>query len=704
MKKIIGLLIVLSLSQTTKSWSQEQEIDYYELSLEELMNIPIQSASKKEETLFDAPLSSYTITRSDMDKAGATSIVEALRLSPGIIVREQTNGVYDVHIRGFDNILGTSEVYTKSNLATLVMIDNRPVFNHNLGGTFWEALPVDIGDVERIEIVRGPSAPLFGPNAVTGVINIITKRVEKNKSLVHASIQAGAPSSIIGNLSLGKSFGKFTALVSGNYQKRERYDEDYYLPAADSYLSMQQLQGLVGPQVSQQYPDPALALDKFGINTNFSYQFSDKVDFNLAAGVQQSQTQKIFLSNVFNGGILFTTNETETSYINLSGKIHGLNFRTSYVPGHDDLAKAAAPNQYDYDVFDATAEYTFKVGNIGSIVPGISYQSAAYGDEQYVTEGLTFLNGTTQSLNTTSGFIRTDWKLLQNLRVLAALRADKFSAPDDVFVSYELATTYRLNTKNLIRAALTRSNSGSFIGNNFLNLQVPNQPQPGLTYLRRGQQDLELFTVNMIELGYRTQVSKNLQLDFDVFQQRAMNFTALTTVGLELPNYIQEFDNVPTTATQYGVTFSVNYIPNEKFQVKPFITVQKTTVKDLPSSFNSPDVDPTLAYTKRTHKNTPAVYGGYFINYKPFSKLNINLNGYYFAAHRQYDGSDQTNVSEAGDISGVFHVNAKVNYSITRQFNVFLNGRNIFNSDTREFFGADKIGASWFAGASFNLN
>ena len=704
MKKIYGLLIAISLLNTTKSWAQELEIDYYALSLEELMNIPIESASKKEETLFDAPLSSYTITRSDIDKAGATSIVEALRLSPGILVREQTNGVYDVHIRGFDNILGTSEVYTKSNLATLVMIDNRPVFNHNLGGTVWEALPVDIGDVERIEIVRGPSAPLFGPNAVTGVINIITKRVEKNKSHVHASIQAGAPSSIMGNLSVGKSFGKFSALVSGNYQKRERYDEDYYVPAAGDYFSRQELEGLFGSQLKDQYPDPTLALDKFGVNTNLNYQVSEKVNFNLAAGIQQSQAQKIFLSNVFNGGILFTTNETETSYINLSGKIHGLTFRTSYVPGHDDLARAASPNQYDYDVLDATAEYTFKVGKVGSIVPGISYQSAMYGDEQYVSEGLTFLNGTTQSLNTASAFIRTDWKPLQNLRLLAALRADKFSAPDDVYLAYELATTYRLNTKNLIRAALTRSNSGSFIGNNFLNLQVPDQPQPGLTYIRRGQQDLELFTVNMIELGYRTQVSKNLQLDFDVFQQKAMNFTALTTVGLELPNYIQEFDNVPTTATQHGITFSVNYIPNEKFQVKPFITAQKTTVKDLPSSFNSPDADPTLTYSSHTHKNTPTVYGGYFINYKPIWKLNLNLNGYYFASHRQYDASDLTNESEAGDIKGVFHLNAKINYSITRQLNVFVNGRNILNSDSREFFGADKIGTSWFAGASFSLN
>jgi iron complex outermembrane receptor protein len=445
-------------------------------------------------------------------------------------------------------------------------------------------------------------------------------------------------------------------------------------------------------------------MDKFGINTNFNYELSNDVNLNLAAGLQQSQAQKIFMSNVFNGAIPFTTNESETSYINLSGKIHGLTFRSSYVPGHDDLAKGAAPNQYDYDLFDATAEYTFKVGDIGSIVPGVSYQSAVYADEQYVSEGLTFLNGTTQSLNTASGFIRTDWKLLQNLRLLAALRADKFSAPDEVYLAYELAATYRLNSKNLIRAALTKSNSGSFIGNNFLNLQVPNQPQPGLTFVRRGQEDLELFTINMIELGFRTQVSKNLQLDLDVFQQRASNFTALTTVGLELPYYVQEFDNVPTTSTQYGVTFSVNYIPNEKFQVKPFITAQKTTVKDMPSSFNSPDLDPTITYTNRTHKNTPTVYGGYFVNYKPFSKLNVNLNGYYFAAHRQYDGSDPDNASDAGDITGVFHVNAKINYSITRNLNIFVNGRNILNSDTREFFGADQIGSSWFAGASFSLN
>src|SRR5689334_10138079 len=125
-------ILSLFLLFTAPLYAQENDPSYYDLSLEELMKVPISSASKKNETLFDAPLSSYTITQSDIKKAGSTSIMEALRLAPGVIVREQTNGSYDIHIRGFDNVLRHSETFTKTNLATLVMIDNRPVFNHNL--------------------------------------------------------------------------------------------------------------------------------------------------------------------------------------------------------------------------------------------------------------------------------------------------------------------------------------------------------------------------------------------------------------------------------------------------------------------------------------------------------------------------------------------------------------------------------------------
>ncbi len=715
MKTIISYTFAAAILMASLQASAQDEATFEgrlldDLSLEELMRVPINSASKKDETLFDAPLSSYTITRNDIDRAGSTSIMEALRLAPGVIVREQANGAYDIHIRGFDNIQRYSENSTKANLATLVMIDNRPVFNHNLGGTFWEALPIDINDVERIEIVRGPSAPLFGPNAVTGVINIITRRVDKDKTLLNANVMGGSASTIIGNISAGKDLGKFSALASANYQSRDRFQSTYYLPAANQYYTIQQLEGLVGEDIRSQYENPEQGWKKFGANVFLGYEASEKVSLDLSAGTQQSEVQKAFLSNVFNGIIPLTQNETNSSYVNLSAKIHGLQFRSSYVRGHDNLAVNAAPNQYDYNIVDAAAEYSFNIGKIGAIAPGVSIQKATLSDADYTDQGLVFLGGGDPSITTSSAFVRADIEPIKNLRVIAALRADKFSVPDDVYLAYEFASTYKINEDNIVRAAVTRSNSGSFIGYNHLDLAVP--IAPGLDFVRTGATNLDLYTVNMIEVGNRTKLTSAFHVDLDVFRQKVENLTALyTTYGIDPGNGSfqatrQQFLNAPMTAVQTGLTLAVNFAPNDKFHLKPFVTIQSTKTSDLPSSF----VEPTLAqnlgapvqYTSSKHESTPSVYGGYYFNYKPTKQFSINLNGYFFAAHRQYDQTDLLDTSEAGDISGKFILNAKVSYAL-KNLNLFVNGRNILNSESPEFYGTDRTSSVFLAGASFSL-
>src|SRR5208337_4754481 len=106
--------------------------------LEMILNKDVLLASKSKEKVLQSPMSTTVISKEELDKSGATSIAEALRLVPGMIVREKTPGNYDIHIRGNDNIPPKNMFVYSEDALTLVMIDNRPVYNYSFGGTFWE--------------------------------------------------------------------------------------------------------------------------------------------------------------------------------------------------------------------------------------------------------------------------------------------------------------------------------------------------------------------------------------------------------------------------------------------------------------------------------------------------------------------------------------------------------------------------------------
>lgn len=682
---------------TAQAQQNQLDEDLYALSLEDLMNIPIQSASKKEETLFDAPLSSYTITRADIDRSGAPSIMEALRLAPGVIVREQSNGEYDIHIRGMENLTRTNGHFMKTNVYTLVMIDNRPVFNHGLGGTYWESLPVDINDVDRIEIVRGPSSPLFGPNAVTGVINIITKRMADAKTMVNANVQSGNLNNVIANASIGRRIGdNLSVIISGNVQDRQRYEDSYYNSNTGTYSPLDEK--ITDPTTrALKYPHPDRSLNKWGVNGYFNYKVSADVNVDLTLSTQGASYQRQFLSSDFDYGT------SKTSAANLAVKLHGLKFRASYVDGHTmDLNYDVPHGEYDYQVTDAIAEYDFKLGKKYTITPGISVQSATFDDSNYVnpSEGNIGYFNASNTINTTAGFVRADLNFTKKFRVLGGLRIDKFSTPDDAYVAYEFASTYKFNAKNLVRAAITRSNSGSFLGYNYLNI--------GGTIV--GNENLDIFTLDMIEIGYRLQISKNLQLDIDGFKQTAKNLTAILQTSTN-----QQFFDVPTTAEQLGATISVNFVPNDKIQFKPFITIQKTETKDLPSIYLDPNLGQIIGmpvtYSDSKHLYTPGSYGGFYLNYKPLSKFNVNLSGYYFSKHTNYDqtynaedASANPAQYEQGQIAAKFTMNAKVSYEVVKGLNAFVSGRNSFGASSREFYGAEKTTGLFLGGLSYKMN
>jgi iron complex outermembrane receptor protein len=137
-----------------------------ELTLEQLGNVEVTSVSKEPEAVHKTAAAIYVITRDDIEQSGATNLPEALRLAPGVEVARIDSVKYSIGIRGFGSRLSRN---------VLVLIDGRTVYTTLFAGTYWEVQNVLLQDVERIEIIRGPGGTIWGPNAVNGVINILTK-------------------------------------------------------------------------------------------------------------------------------------------------------------------------------------------------------------------------------------------------------------------------------------------------------------------------------------------------------------------------------------------------------------------------------------------------------------------------------------------------------------------------------------------------
>src|ERR1700680_4538193 len=147
--------------------SSESSQGLGDLSIEELMNESITSVSKKEQRIGEAAAAIYVLTGEEILRAGHTSIPEALRMVPGLSVARIDSHTWVITARGF-----AGEYAGK----LLVLIDGRSVYDPFFSGVSWELQDVPLEDLDRIEVIRGPGATLWGSNAVNGVINIITKK------------------------------------------------------------------------------------------------------------------------------------------------------------------------------------------------------------------------------------------------------------------------------------------------------------------------------------------------------------------------------------------------------------------------------------------------------------------------------------------------------------------------------------------------
>ena len=180
---LAGVLALAGLYGSYADVAHAQSVeDLRQASIDDLANIDVSSVTKASQSLSAAPAAIYVITHDDIIRSGATSIPELLRLAPNLQVAQTGAGKYVITARGFS---GNAVAQSYSN-KLLVLIDGRSVYTPLFSGVYWDMQDTLLADIDRIEVISGPGATLWGANAVNGVINIITRKSDETQGgLLH---------------------------------------------------------------------------------------------------------------------------------------------------------------------------------------------------------------------------------------------------------------------------------------------------------------------------------------------------------------------------------------------------------------------------------------------------------------------------------------------------------------------------------------
>jgi iron complex outermembrane recepter protein len=703
------------------------------------LNKNVTTASKKQETVFDSPLSTTVISKEEIELSGATCIEELFRLVPGMIVRQESNGNFDIHIRGNDNIPPDNFSYFATNTLTLVMIDGRIVYNYINGGTFWESLPISLVDIERIDIIRGPSSALYGANAVSGAINIITKQADNTNIKVNANVMGGSTNTKTADLSISKKFKKFGIRASGNYDNRDRFQNTFYCFKKEKYVVADSVVSVFGYPYyrdGSSFPDNDMAKDKYGANLFLNYDLNDKINFNLAGGTQNSHAQMIFFETLATPTSVRSTN---TNYLDFKGKVYGFNTQVSYLFGKQDLCEGEYKPiiGYDLSTLNANLDYEYNFRDL-TIRPGFSYQSCTYDDSKRVKElqvedptrqGL--LNGK-KEINSLALNLRVDYLLFDKLRFIAAVRGDKYNVPDDYYYSYQFVSSYKISDDHIIRAVYSKANRSAFIGNSYADFQNPLgnqgivgtqnvQVAPGVYVPFRvqannyyqyyvGNKDLKLANQNMFELGIRNKITKKIQTDFEFFYSITKDFDALfgskskftvvdsinpvtRTIHVTLHDSLV-YKNLAIESKQFGFTGSINVTVSNNLLLKLYGTIQRS---DLSKYAPLPDKKPDSLISKE-NSWTPTYYGGMSITYQPFKKIIVYSDLYTYGGQTYSRYVSPFGENGTTHIDTKYIVNAKISYKFWKDNSVFINVRNLFGDNKKEFAFSDDVGSLYLVG------
>lgn len=430
-----------------------------DLSLEQLSDVVVTSVSRQQERLSDTAASAFVITGNDIRRSGARSIPEALRLAPNLQVAKVDARNYAITARGFN-----SQFENK----LLVLIDGRSIYTPLFSGVYWDAQDVAMDDIERIEVISGPGATIWGANAVNGVINVITRNARDSQGGL-VSVAAGEQARD-GTLRYGGTLGE-----NGHYRVYGKHAQ------ADSTLNQR------GGSTFTEW-----RRNQAGFRADWS-----------RAGLALSASGDAYQGVLAQAG----TPDIRISGVNLLGRMerqldHGGNLRLDVVLDHTERSQPLAFDQR-LDILDVQAQHGLRFGE-HQLIWGAGYRYAW----DSVVNGPAFgFFPADANLHWGNVFMQDEITLSPRVKLTAGLKFEH-----DSYVGGEYLPSLRLaweaSPSSLVWASLTRSvRTPSRIDRDLYSPTQPRIINGKPFYLLGGSPDFVSEVARTAELGYRFQAS-----------------------------------------------------------------------------------------------------------------------------------------------------------------------------------------------------
>jgi iron complex outermembrane recepter protein len=462
--------------------------DLTQLKLEDLMNMEVTSVSKKEQKISEAASAVFVITSEDIARSGANNIPDLLRMVPGVDVAQINSSKWAISIRGFNGQYSNK---------LLVLVDGRTVYSPMLSGVFWDAQDVLLDNIDRIEVIRGPGATVWGANAVNGVINIITKKASDTQG---AFATAGG-----GSYEHGFGAARYGGRIGGATSYRlfaDGFDRNHF-PAPF---------GLNGND------DWEMVHGGFRVDTSASAQDSITVEGDANSGnAGEVASSVVSISPPING--LLDLRDRYSGWDLLSRWNHtaSAHSETSLQVYFDRNTRSDTTYGFGVNTFDLDFQHHIGWGTRQDFVWGLGYRVSS--DDTLATLRISFTpaSRTTQLF---SSFVQDEITILPERLYLSL--GTKLEHND--YTGFGLEPSGRIawtpNARNTLWAAVSqaqrtpaRSDTGILV--NLAALSGPNNIPMLVGYTGNPNEKAERET--SVETGYRARLSSSVSLDSTIF-------------------------------------------------------------------------------------------------------------------------------------------------------------------------------------------